>query len=474
MSRFILFIVFLTMMGCTKQRFSTPATKTGSESNALKTLIYKSCAIKGSVNPQVDILVLIDNSTSTNFITSDLKNAIIDSLQSISQDFDYRIYVAPLMAPATGENLSSYPHFSGAPSGSTPLSPPSSLNSIYNLTFGSPAVGADELGFRRIDTLLNTLHTPTSSGGLGFFRSKTHDITILISNGNDSDGVVGGDYYSQNFNLRKQELLNRKIAIESQQFRLLSLVAHSACRSGHIRGFNYIRMSKELYALSGDTSLSGVVNPDSFDLCLGDFSNIFSQINKSIQPISENLTYRYWPIESELKNKIIAGQVNPANLDVFFLDDSSNSSTLVPQSNYNYMPNFSGNIVDPAHVSDILHTGAALALSPSAYVTTPDCLLVQAPEEPKYYGYIRLATEPKESTIKVSKNGNTINKDATNGWEYIGFQSALNVLIASPTNHNPSTIWTDIKTGYFIKLNGSAIYGDGENLEVTFLKAPIE
>lgn len=466
--------VFLFFISCTQERFSTPPSGQEISTSAIKSLTYNSCSIQGKKNPAVDILVLIDNSSSTNFISPSLKNALIDSIQNISQEFDYRIYIAPLITPASGDQFSNYPRFSGQPTGSTPLSPPSSLDAIYNLTFGSPAIGGQELGFQRADQLLNKLHTPTSSGGYGYFRNDTHDLIVVMSNGDDTDGGYGINYYATNYEQRRSDLLNRKTAIGSQQFRFISVVAHTSCKDGYIKGKNYMRMSKDIYAFSGDQAQSGLLNPDTYDLCSDNLDGVFTQINQSIKPITENLTYHYWPVEPELKTKIDAGQVDMSKLKVYKVDASSSQNTLLSSSDWEYNDSYTGPLLGPGHNTFLFWSGAALALEQDAYITSPDCVLISAPEKPKYYGYIVLNVEPKIETIKVTLNGSSVPQSSSNGWEYLGFKNSQNILIESASSHQNSSIWSDYRTGYFLKVNGSGVYSDGDEIQVQFQKAPVK
>jgi len=465
----LLFVLLLSIWGCSNdESFSTPATGTDFTTDAVQAFTYERCALNGSVNPPVDVLVLIDNSTSTNLIDRNLREAILNSIQTISQDFDYRIYVAPLLQPNTGDQFSNYPRFSGRPSGSTPLSPLSQVEAIEGLTFNAPRTGGQELGFQRSIEIINRLH---DTNDLNFFRKNTHDVIIVISNGDDSDGQVGINQFSSNFTLRQQELLAQRTANQTQQLRFVSIVPHSDCRQGFQRGRLYQRMSKELYNLSGDRAQQSRSFPDSYDLCTGNIANVFSDINTSIQPTVENLTYHYWPVENELRDRIVDNTVNLDRLQLFKVEGEAINE--VDKSLYTYQPTFTGNLVEPSHITDIPWDGAVLDLEPAAFPVSPSCLIISAPDRPRFFGFVRMAVPPRVNSIRLTVNGRIIPEDATNGWQFVGFQDSMNVLVQSPTDTSPSRIWNDFQSGYFIRLNGNAIYSDGDQVNLRFNKAPL-
>ncbi len=77
------------------------------------------------------------------------------------------------------------------------------------------------------------------------------------------------------------------------------------------------------------------------------------------------------------------------------------------------------------------------------------------------FNYVLLEGEPA-SINSVKKNGQSLPQDATNGWTYVGYQQNLNTSYF-PVPSNP-------KTGYFIKLNGTAEIQGTDTIEVNITK----
>lgn len=463
----IVFLLLLLLnMSCSeKADFATPPDTSTVSVSSLKTYSYDSCALAGSINPKVNLLILIDNSTSTTLLSDTMKQAITDSIYFASTKFDYRIFVAPLITPEGGEILSNYPAFSGTPTGSTVI-PQSASNQIDSLTFQNPAYGSSENGFSRTKQIIDY------NVAQGHFRTDSHTYTVLISNGDDNEVAYAPGSTVAMFEQKFNELKASKMAIDSsgtKQFRFVSVVAQSYCKLGYVIGRQYREMAKRFYALSGDTAQQSHF-PDNFDLCSGDFPNIFSQINTSINPIAENLTYAHWPISNEIKNKVNANQINLANLKVSTYDIATATQTILAQgSDYSYNNSFSGSLLTSGHVSDLTHTGHALdLLSSQAQITTPDCISVVAPEYQRYYGYIPVAIKPLKESIQLTIDGQNISESATNGWTLVsGYQPSLNILVPPTPAH-----LTDMKSGFMIKLNGSAVYEDGASVQLTYKKSP--
>lgn len=78
------------------------------------------------------------------------------------------------------------------------------------------------------------------------------------------------------------------------------------------------------------------------------------------------------------------------------------------------------------------------------------------------FNYVLMNDQPNPSTIQVKKNGQILPASSSNGWEYVGYK----------TNQNTSFFPTpgNAKTGYMIKLNGSAVIQGSDTIEVTYQK----
>lgn len=78
------------------------------------------------------------------------------------------------------------------------------------------------------------------------------------------------------------------------------------------------------------------------------------------------------------------------------------------------------------------------------------------------FNYAVIDSEPVPSSIVVKKNGVTIPQSATNGWQYVGYMAN------QYTSYYPQL--SNRKTGYFIKLNGTAEYHGNDIITVDFQK----
>ena len=78
------------------------------------------------------------------------------------------------------------------------------------------------------------------------------------------------------------------------------------------------------------------------------------------------------------------------------------------------------------------------------------------------FNYAVLADAPIVSSIVVTKNGQTIPQSSSNGWSYVGYETNAYTSYY-PQNGNP-------QTGYFIKLNGSAVYSGSDVINVDYQK----
>lgn len=78
------------------------------------------------------------------------------------------------------------------------------------------------------------------------------------------------------------------------------------------------------------------------------------------------------------------------------------------------------------------------------------------------FNYVVMNEKPLVSSIKVTKNGATVPQGGANGWTYVGYLSN------QPTSYSPTS--GNVRSGYFIKLNGSAEYKGTDKVEISFQK----
>ncbi|MCB9091878.1 MAG: hypothetical protein H6621_02885 [Halobacteriovoraceae bacterium] len=467
----ILFALFLMLFACTKDEF-TKTTKSGSgSSKPIKKSIEEKCS--NFSPPPVDILLLLDNSSSTNFLQVNLKEAITSIANAASDFFDYRIYIAPLI-PYTVETEDvkrSYQVITNVPSNL-----PISVHQVgINQLQGPPKVNYNgEKGFARA---YDMLYANSEVGGqlpYPLFRNKAYTMVILISNGDDNDlwftDNQGNKSDGGSFEGNKAKLLNLKSQMNAHNLRFITVVNHSTCGST-VRdpGERYKAMSNQIYIAQPITD-DKTSTPDSYDLCKESFGDIFVNIAETIKQFNRGHIYKYWPLGDKLDfdpdKLIVKKKISGETLK---RDDASQGYTFLPDFttlNIREYPPVSSGI--PAEN----YTGYFIELHNSAKVTYPECLIVTKEDFTKYYGYITIEDEPLENSIQVVINDKEIPQDKTNGWEYIGYKESVNLLVKSPANPasaNPGIF----RTGYVIKLNGSAIYTDGTKATVYYKGAPL-
>tara|TARA_Y100000768_G_C23990951_1_gene692908 strand:+ start:11347 stop:12807 length:1461 start_codon:yes stop_codon:yes gene_type:complete len=474
MQKFSYLLLLLTffLLSCGEEVLTKNTQSTGTSSPAIQNFALTTCSEFHFEKPPVDILYIVDNSGSTlagSF--QSIKTEIQNTIFSISNEFDYHIYFAPLNQGGN-ESIYGYPVIL-----SNPDSVPSvaSLNVVApeNLQMFSQASGNNsELGFQRAQNIINSnRNIPDGNGGTynnGIFRDNAHTIVVMISNGNDTEAninVQGNTVIDQGvYTNRKNKFIDYLSApMSAESFRFMSLVAHSSCKSGWVSGSTYRQMSQDIYQAQGLTDNNA--NKDSYNLCSGDYSNIFKAVNNSIRQIVVGHKYDHWKISSASEDSIQADDITLHKVD------QNGNKTLINEDSQNgfeyigYQQNKNQRIEptpgEPA-------TGLFVKLNGSAQVAYPDCLIAKTRTPTEYFGYFALPKDPDLTTVEVTIDGAKIQKSDTNGWSYIGWRDVLNIKVPGPTNASVSPAVN--KSGYFIKLNGDAIYTNGQTIKV-FYKA---
>lgn len=443
---------FLVLASCSKEEFVKQTKSENQFANDTSAYQLHSCSRFTEEKPPVDILFVVDNSSSTytpNFelLKQELKNLI----GQVSQEFDYHIIIAPLLASASESNLTSFQIVASSHAG---------LNGTLNLIqaenvqfFASVAGGSTEHGFKRTRDIIN------ANISNNVFRSNAHTIAVMISNGDDNDVVfvqgqptqISNHDYKEDF----KNLSNNPI-----QFRFMSLVAWNNCGSGFKAGSRYLDMSRSLYAHS---QASDSPSQDQYNLCGGNYSDVFEGINSSIRKIIIGHKYDHWPVSTNIQalietSDITVNKIKPDGTVTNIPESATNGFTYIGAKTnqpMRYEPTAGEN-------SD----GLFVKLNGSARVTYPDCLLIKTTSPTEYFGYIALSRKPVETSIQLQINGQTINPSTTNGWSYIGYSPNINVKVPGPDNKpiQPALY----KTGYMIKLHGSAIYTNGDKINISY------
>jgi glycerol kinase len=100
----LILTTFLLFTSCAKEQFATNKGNQVASGEALTTTSAVACAQSTLISPKVDILMLWDNTSSFNFVTSETKASMTSLISSVSENFDYHILSVPLV-PANSSNL---------------------------------------------------------------------------------------------------------------------------------------------------------------------------------------------------------------------------------------------------------------------------------------------------------------------------------------------------------------------------------
>ena len=256
-SAFISLLFLLALAGCGAEQFGTTPLSNSSQASQLQNFEQLSCSSYTLIKPKVDILYVVDNSTSTYYVASEIQSAIRNTVDSISKEFDYRVVGTGLLPiPGDSTPLNDYQFMTNSTDSFNSEAASRKVISSSEFTFFSPAVsgGNAEAGLNRIISFMNG-HRGSSDS---LFRQGAYHLIVLISNGRDVEVEVpsvfgnGETILNQSvYNSRLSSLNAIKTSLASQQFRLISVSAKSACQPGWLSSMkSYVKMSNELYNLS--------------------------------------------------------------------------------------------------------------------------------------------------------------------------------------------------------------------------------
>jgi hypothetical protein len=522
MKKLTILILSMLLYSCAKDEFRSPINSNPYQTSAKESFSSQSCADFTYVRPPVDLLFVWDNSTSSLFFDTKVKQALNNIINNISDRFDYNVMMAPLLG--NGNTGSYFFSRSGLNPGSGITTIDKSQAANYLDQF--PKVqGSYENGVSRVVDLLHNNQTN------GVFRQGAYTLVVMMSNDDDNSWVdpnatyefdpyrrdqylngkshdllcLRGNYDSANSGLYSS-LFSRygsncagAPAINSMMMRFISISAlfsPNSCTASSQVTTNYIyrKTSEKIYSTGYTNSYSNPQTivmhqeegPDAFNICYGNYLNVFDGVNNAITDAIIAHEYRFWPLAP-------AGQeIDPASLNVTM----SNGSTFQAIPNdVQIVRDLTGkndrdNNGNPVHGYRIVngvgtfntrflptqgepYTGQVIELFGNAKVTYPACLLINFTEPDAYYGYVHLADRPLESSIELRINGNVITQGGPNGWELLKdgtaprWLSNFNIKIVSPSDFTPKTPG-DLKTGYFLKLSGSAIYSNNAKVEVNY------
>lgn len=487
----ILFIlVGLILSGCGKEMFSASKSKQLNKTSPIVKNTSQSCSNFTHIKPEVDFLFLWDNSTSSVFINDQTKAALNNTIDLVSSRFDYHMLLAPLVGSgnANAKLISETPD--GLSSAALNMKIDRSLAAQTLSSF--PLVNHNsENGVERVRELL------ALNINNGIFRQGAYTIVVVMSNQDDNSWVVGAvpSAYDRNnyINQKLDQILCLRghhtspctgASINSQQMRFISIVAHQENCNGsnpaYDQNFVYKKMSELIYGayytggISSPTDQAGRSTVDSYNICdISDFTRVFDGVNNSIQDQVIAHKYNWWPVATSGAAAIDPNEITVRKNtgDTYPLlqepvpagSDGFSFTNVVQTQNTRYLPT-------PGEP----FTGYLIKLYGSAQVTYPECMTVTTQTPKEWFGYVNIQNKPVESSIVLKINGQIVPKSSSNGWELVksGSQPAyfqsFNIKIQGPGNYSPGYPAVN-KSGYFLKLNGNAVYSNGASIEIDFL-----
>jgi hypothetical protein len=468
-SVFFSLLLLVTLVGCGSEQFGSVPQSTKTLADPLTSFANNACSTYTLIKPKVDVLYVVDNSSSSYYISSDIKTALSNTVNSLSSSFDYRVIGTPLIESVGGNNdyqvMTNSSDLQGIPSDSRRIS------SAGNFSFFSSApVSGVEKGLGRVISFVD--HHKNS-----LIRNNSYLIVVLVSNGRDLEveedsGFGNGEtrLNAANYNARLTSFMNLKSSLNSLQLRMISVSAKSVCSSGYRTALkSYVKMSNDLYVEAKAQDNNAAL--DSYDLCSsGGVSSIFSAINNSIQQVVLPHQYRYWPITFAENNEM----VSTAEIKVQKISPNGASATLARDTDWFYEDRGSAQTVNtrelPTEGEPV--TGRHF-IRFANLVTYPDCVLVTSISRTEYFGYIVLPQKPKIETVSLRINGRVIPQSSTNGWsDMSSAPTTRNIKVPYPAagDENPPLI----RTGFMLQLNDPVnYYKSGDSVEVNFIPAGI-
>jgi hypothetical protein len=479
-SLILVFLMSLFAISCGEEVLTQSTLDEGFTATNIQAFELNTCSQMTFEKPPVDLLFVVDNSGSSLLPSfNNIKQQIRNTINTISGEFDYHIYITPLIA-LPGDSLTQYQTIVSDTSTLVhPITGNSTVASVNvttpeNISFFSQATGNnDEHGFTRAEALVS------ANRNNGIFRKRANTIIVNISNGDDNEAIQtinGNAYFNPSvFSNLKNSLLkfSKKYSdvnsvsnpLQAESLRYISLVAHSNC-DGWRTGANYKRMSRDIYDYMGHTDDPS--SKDSQDLCSGNYSTLFSAINNSIKAVVVGHKYDHWKISNAnssqiQEDEITVSKVSPnGNVVNIPIGSVNGFQYLGYRSNQNtrYEPT-------PGEPT----SGLMIKLNGSARVNYPECIIAKTVTPTEFFGFLALPREPQPDSIRVLIRGQEISQSSTNGWGYIGWREVKNIKVPGPTG--ASILPALNKTGYFIQLYGNTIFTNGDTIQVYYKPASL-
>ena len=463
-SAFLSLTFLLVLAGCGAEQFGVTPQSNPSTPDALTQFQQASCAGHTVIKPKVDILYVVDNSMSANWISNDIKSAIQGTISSISDQFDYRVIGTPLLKTAAGDqDYQVLARDASTLPASVPANQRVSTASQFSFFTKDPQNQFEgEAGLKRVDEFISA-HAYN-----GLLRQEAYLLVVLVSNGKDYDIEDPDTGFSiAKFNARKTRFTDWKTHLNLKQLRVLSVSANTSCQTGYYGSKkSYGDMSEALYS----AQISPVAGADHFDLCsASSISSVFSNVNSTIQQIKLAHKYNRWPITfTETATGINTGAIQVIK------SSPTQAPTILPSSAWYLLPaNNNGTSINTRVEPSVGEPTTAkyiIEFTPGNEIVYPDCVQITSTSNLEYFGYVVMEKRPKLESVVLKINGATISQSSTNGWSFpVTTQQTLNIKV----NHNGfSNTPVAMKTGYMLKLNGSNnYYKSGDNVQIYYIPA---
>ena len=464
------------------------------------------CSSYTIIKPPVDFLFLWDNSGSGYYINPQTKAALANTLNLISNNFDYHVVMAPLLGEygnaksQTQVNNNAF-LFVANPGDITSNMDRFPQQEVLNkiipqqeaLNKQFPSAGSTlEAGLERAHSLLKK---NTSNG---VFRKNAYHILVMISNGDDTSHYLGSRYSNPGWVRRYKNIILpkfkrlRDITLKSDMMRMISLVPHSQCKIGWKKNSIYKWMSGELYSESDSTD-QGSRSPDSYDsydLCHANYLHIFDGLNAAIHPVQLKHVYNYWLITKKTNFRFAS---DPDGIEVYKYDKNGKSTRLtknnwcntVLPSGYCYdgkktnintrqyilKVDENGHEVPKANSEGEPVTGHVIKLFGSDRVTYPECIRIKTKTPIDYYKFIPLKAIPYKGSIIVKINGKEIREYQENtehGWKLVMDLTGNPKYFQGKNIKQSGSLPALLKDGYMLEVFGNAIYSNNDEVKVTY------
>ena len=458
MDKAFIYLTIFILASCGEERFSAIRNQGSETIHSRINFTQPRCSNFTLIKPAVDFLFLWDNSSSQFFLSQESKNALNNMVTKISNDFNFRILMAPIVGSGqkyylTNDIISAQNNITRVPS-------ELAANTLNNFHVSGSSV---EAGVQKSINLIN-LHKES------FFRNNAYLIVVLMSNEDDDSWQTDTGTYDQttgNSTKKKNYIDDRvddfkaiKTALSASYVRFISLTKGNADV--------YKEVSRRVHDYANLSSEQRSSSSDNYNIENGNFKHAFDSINKSIEKVLIKHKYDYWPVAGPSAPEIAVDEITVLkNKTIPVPEDSTNGFTYVgnrTNQNTRYLPT-------PGEP----FTGKLIQLHGNARITYPDCLTIKTTTPKEYFGYIPLAARPVKASIKLAIDGKSINESKSNGWELLNntcgepiYYKNKNIQITSPTDDTPKSPGLN-KSGYMLKLYGSAIYTNSAEIKYNYL-----